>query len=107
MLAAANVSSSVLSAWLLAAAAGLGAAGVAPAWPVCVDVGGDRAGVVSGAMNMFGNLGGTLCPIVVGVCVKRLGSWPTALASVAAAYLFAGIAWMVFRLGPSSRLGGP
>ena len=105
MLAAAHVSSSVHSAWLLAAAAGFGAVGVAPAWPVCVDVGGARAGVVSGAMNMVGNLGGALCPIVVGVCVKRLGSWPTALASVAAAYLVAGVAWMLFKLGPSSRFG--
>jgi len=49
---------------------------VAPAWPVCVELGGARAGVVSGTMNMCGNLGGTLCPIVVGSCVKRLSSWP-------------------------------
>jgi nitrate/nitrite transporter NarK len=65
-----------------------------------LEVGGARAGVVSGAMNMFGNLGGTLCPIVVGACVKRLGSWPIALGFVAAAYLVAGIAWLVVDLGP-------
>jgi ACS family glucarate transporter-like MFS transporter len=98
MLAAATTASPVQAAWLLAAAAGLGAAGVAPAWPVCVEVGGTRAGVVSGAMNMFGNLGGTLCPLVVGTCVKRLHSWPIALGFVAAAYLVAGLAWLVVDL---------
>jgi sugar phosphate permease len=102
MLAAATTGSSVHAAWLLAAAAGLGATGVAPAWPVCVEVGGARAGVVSGAMNMFGNLGGTLCPIVVGACVKRLGSWPIALGFVAAAYLVAGMAWLVVDLSPQA-----
>jgi nitrate/nitrite transporter NarK len=79
---------------LLALAAGLGAAGVAPAWAVCLDVGGAHAGVISGAMNMFGNLGGTLCPIVVGACVKRLGSWQVALFTVAALYAVAALAWL-------------
>lgn len=82
------------AALLLAAAAGFGAAGVAPAWAVCLDLGGEHAGVVSGAMNMFGNLGGTLCPIVVGVCVKRLGSWRIALSSVALLYLVAALLWL-------------
>lgn len=100
MVAAATTASSVHAAWLLAAAAGFGAVGVAPAWPVCVEVGGARAGVVSGAMNMCGNLGGTLCPIVVGTCVKRFESWPIALGFVAAAYLVAGIAWLVVDLAP-------
>jgi ACS family glucarate transporter-like MFS transporter len=92
-LLAAYATSPTSAASLLTAAAGFGAVGVAPAWPVCVEVGRERAGVVSGAMNMFGNLGGTLCPVVVGMCVKRLGSWPVALSSVAAMYLLAGAAW--------------
>jgi MFS transporter, ACS family, glucarate transporter len=79
------------SAFLLAAAAGLGAAGVAPAWAACLEIGGEHAGVISGAMNMFGNLGGTLCPIVVGMCVKRLGSWQIALGSVAATYVLGAV----------------
>ncbi|HEX4337619.1 MAG TPA: MFS transporter [Polyangiaceae bacterium] len=95
---AATAASSTAAAWLLAASAGLGAAGVAPAWPVCVEVGGSRAGVLSGAMNMFGNLGGTLCPIAVGMCVKRLGSWPIALGLVSFAYLIAGAAWLAVDL---------
>jgi len=91
--AAMSATNPVSAAILLAAAAGLGAAGVAPAWAVCLDLGGAHAGVLSGAMNMFGNLGGTLCPIVVGACVKRLGSWHAALGSVALLYLLAGVLW--------------
>jgi ACS family glucarate transporter-like MFS transporter len=91
---AATTSSPISAVWLLALAACLGAAGVAPAWAVCLEIGGVHAGVISGAMNMFGNLGGTLCPLVVGACVKRLGSWPIALGSVAALYVLAGAAWL-------------
>jgi len=95
---AATAESSRAAAVLLALSAGLGALGVAPAWPVCVEVGRSRAGVLSGAMNMCGNLGGTLCPIAVGMCLKRLGSWQFALDLVAAAYLVAGVAWLAVDL---------
>jgi ACS family glucarate transporter-like MFS transporter len=100
---AATAAGSNAAAWLLSLSAGLGAAGVAPAWPVCVEVGRSRAGVLSGAMNMCGNLGGTLCPIAVGMCVKRLGSWSVALDLVACAYLVAGVAWLAvdLRLPPA------
>ena len=104
---AATAVSNTAAAWLLAASAGLGAAGVAPAWPVCVEVGGARAGVLSGAMNMCGNLGGTLCPIAVGMCVKRLGSWQIALGLVGVAYLVAGAAWLVVALPDSRNLPDP
>jgi nitrate/nitrite transporter NarK len=89
-----TATSPVEAALLLSAAAGLGAAGVAPAWAVCLEIGGEHAGVISGAMNMFGNLGGTLCPVIVGMCVKRLSSWPAALATVAVLYLVAAVAWI-------------
>jgi sugar phosphate permease len=91
--AAALCDDATLSALLLSLAAALGAAGVAPAWAVCLEVGGNHAGVVTAAMNMFGNFGGALCPVVVGVAVKRFGSWPTALATVAGAYAVAAVLW--------------
>jgi hypothetical protein len=40
-------------------AAGFASLGVAPAWAVCLEIGGKHAGLVTGAMNTFGNLGGT------------------------------------------------
>lgn len=51
------------AAWLIAFAAGSATLGVAPAWAACLDIGGQHAGVVTGAMNTFGNLGGTALPL--------------------------------------------
>ena len=93
-LAAAHTASPTGAVVLLSLAAGLGAAGVAPAWAVCLEIAGEHAGVVTGAMNTFGNLGGTLCPVVIGATVKRLGSWQLGLASVAAFYAVAAVAWI-------------
>jgi MFS family permease len=82
------------AAFCLAAAAGLAALGVAPAWAVCLAVGGRHAGVVSGAMNTFGNLGGVASPVVVGWCLDAWGSWETPLWTVAALYLAAAVCWL-------------
>jgi len=80
--------------YLLAGAAGLAALGVAPAWAVCLEIGGLHAGVVSGAMNTFGNLGGVLSPLVVGWWLQRSGSWNAPLVSVACLYVVAGACWL-------------
>jgi MFS family permease len=82
------------SAFCLAAAAMLAALGVAPAWSVCLAIGGRHAGVVSGAMNTFGNLGGVVSPVVVGWCLAWWNSWDTPLYTVAALYAFAAICWL-------------
>jgi len=87
-------SAPMTAALLLAAAAGLAALGVSPAWAVCLEIGGRHAGVVSGAMNTFGNLGGTLSPVVVGLCLQAWGSWTASLLSVAALYLVAAACWL-------------
>jgi ACS family glucarate transporter-like MFS transporter len=82
------------AAYLLACAAGLAALGVAPAWAVCLAIGGRHAGVVGGAMNTFGNLGGMLSPLVVGWSLARWGSWDAPLYSVAAGYVVAAVCWL-------------
>jgi MFS family permease len=82
------------AAGLLAAAAGLAALGVAPAWAVCLEIGGRNAGVVSGAMNTFGNLGGVASPLVVGWCLEAWGSWNAPLYTVAALYLASAACWL-------------
>ena len=90
------------SALLLTAAAGLAALGIAPAWVVATEMGGVHAGVVSGAMNMFGNLGGALSPVVVGICLERWDSWQAPLFSVAAFYLLAAFCWLL--VDPAQRI---
>jgi len=91
-----------VAALLLAAAAGLGALGVSPSWAACLEIGGRHSGVVSGAMNTFGNLGGTLCPVVVGWCLQRWDSWNVSLYSVAACYLIAALCWLA--IDPTRRI---
>src|SRR5436190_1082463 len=98
--------SPILSAWFLAAAAGLAALGVAPAWAVCLEIGGPHAGVVSGAMNTFGNLGGTLSPTVVGLSLGRWNSWNAPLASVALFYLVAAVALLAIDPAKRVEVGG-
>ena len=89
------------AAVLLAAAAGLASLSVASAWAVTLDLGGQSAGVVSGAMNMFGNLGGALSPVVVGHCVQALAqtnpwaAWHLPILSTAAGYLLSLGCWML------------
>ena len=93
------------SALYLAAAAGLAALGVAPGWSVCLAIGGRHAGVVSGAMNTFGNLGGVMSPIVVGWCLTLWGSWEAPLYTVAALYVVAALCWL--GVDPTKQLDVP
>jgi MFS transporter, ACS family, glucarate transporter len=93
VLVAASTASPRLAVFGLSAAAMLAAWGVAPGWAVCLDIGGPHAGVVSGAMNTFGNLGGALSPLVVGYCLDRWHSWDAPLWSVAGFYLLAALCW--------------
>ncbi len=90
------------AAVLLAAAAGLAALGVSPAWAVCLEIGGRHAGVVSGAMNTFGNLGGTLSPIVMGLSLQAWGSWNAALATLVVGYALAALCWLL--IDPTQRI---
>jgi MFS family permease len=93
VLGALAASDGVTAAVLFAVAAGLAALGVSPAWAACLDIGGSHVGVVTGAMNTFGNLGGALSPIVVGWCVERWHSYNAPLVTIAIFYLVAAIAW--------------
>jgi nitrate/nitrite transporter NarK len=87
---AALTSSGIACAILLAAAAAAGDLCLSPAWAICHDVGKDAAGTVTGAMNTFGNLGGTLSPLVVGYAVQWWGSWSIPLLIAAAVSVIGG-----------------
>jgi len=64
-------------------------------WAVCLDVGADHAGVVTGCMNTFGNLGGLVAPMVVGLAVERWQSWTVPLYATAVFYLLGALAWLL------------
>jgi len=102
VVAAVRTPAPVAAALLLAAAAGLAALAVAPAWAVCLEIGGRHAGVVTGAMNTFGNIGGALSPVVVGLSLERWNSWNLPLFTVAALYLVAAVCWL--RIDPTDPI---
>ena len=94
LLAAILARDAKMSAYLFAVAAGLATFGVAPAWAACLDIGGGHAGVVTGAMNTFGNLGGTAMPLLMGFCLDRWASWNASLVTVAFFYLVSAACWL-------------
>jgi MFS transporter, ACS family, glucarate transporter len=64
------------------------------AWTACMDVGGKSVATLSGAMNMMGNVGGFVSPIVCGYLVKATGNWNLAFYVTACAYLFGAVCWL-------------
>ena len=75
---------------------------IGPSWAVPMDTGGKYSGTVSGMMNMAGNIGGALSPIVFGVLVQ-LGSWQAPFI-VAAGLLVVGSAVWAFWLDPDKQI---
>jgi len=97
------VPSPVAKALLLALALGSADFALSACWAVCLDVAPGYAGVVTGFMNTFGNIGGLVGPVVVGLMVDRLGSWTLPLYVTAGVYLAGALAWLA--IDPSRRIG--
>jgi MFS transporter, ACS family, glucarate transporter len=64
------------------------------AWASCMDVGGSAVATLSGTMNMMGNIGGFVSPIVCGYIVKQTGNWNLAFYVTAGAYLLGALCWL-------------
>jgi sugar phosphate permease len=75
---------------------------IGPSWAVPMDAGGKYSGTVSGMMNMAGNIGGALSPLVFGFLVQY-GNWQAPFI-VAAALLVAGSAVWLFWLDPDRNV---
>lgn len=102
VLSAALATPPMAKAFLLAFALGAVDLSLGACWAVCLDVGLEHAGVVTGAMNTVGNIGGVLTPIVAGFIVDRTGSWSLVLYVTAAVYALGAAAWL--RIDPEDRL---
>lgn len=64
------------------------------AWGACMDVGGRFAGSLSGSMNMMGNAGGALAPMVVPyVLAATNDNWNANFWMFAAVYFLGAICW--------------
>jgi sugar phosphate permease len=67
-----------------------------PAWGACMDVGGKFSGTLSGAMNMTGNFGGVVFPIVAATVLAHFANnWNLVFYLSALSYVFGAILWMI------------
>lgn len=105
LLASTLVADPRIRATLLALALGSADFALSACWAVCVDVGGAHVGVVSGFMNTFGNLGGLIGPIVVGLTIDRWGSWTLPFYITAAVYAAGAAAWLM--IDPHDPIAAP
>ncbi len=71
-------------------------------WAVCLDVGHELAGTVSGCMNMWGNIGGSLFPIVTGFLVQHFGSWNLAIVVASGVFFLGSLLWL--RIDPTQSV---
>ena len=64
-------------------------------WAGCMDIGGRSSGTVSGTMNMVGNIGGALSPLIVGyILTWNPGNWTLTFYVSSAIYLMGGVCWL-------------
>jgi nitrate/nitrite transporter NarK len=65
------------------------------AWAGCMDIGGRHSGTVSGTMNMIGNIGGALSPMIVGyILTWSPGNWTLTFYVSSAIYLLGAVCWL-------------
>jgi MFS transporter, ACS family, glucarate transporter len=65
------------------------------AWAGCMDIGGRNSGTVSGTMNMVGNIGGALSPMLVGyILTWSPDNWALTFYVSSAIYLLGGVCWL-------------
>ena len=92
--AGAHTANNTLAILMLAGASGFNLFATASWWAACIDLTRNYSGSLSGLMNMCGNLGGWLAPIVTAFIATRLG-WTQALDFAALLTLVAGVLWML------------
>lgn len=64
------------------------------AWGTCLDIGGRRAGAVSGAMNTSGQVGAILSPILIAFVVQRFSNSSAPLYLTGVLFLLGAICWL-------------
>jgi ACS family glucarate transporter-like MFS transporter len=63
-------------------------------WAVCMDVGHEYAGTITGLMSTCGNIGGFLFPIVSGFLVQSTGSWKLPIIVSGTIFLIGSMLWL-------------
>jgi MFS transporter, ACS family, glucarate transporter len=72
-------------------------------WDACVEIGGPYCATVSASMNMLGNLGGFVAPVVGGIILAHShGNWNLVIEVMAALALISALCWLY--LDPDAAL---
>ncbi len=65
------------------------------AWAAAMDVGGKHAGTLAGSMNMWGNVGGAICPLAIGYILRWTHhNWNLTFYLAATVYLAGILCWL-------------
>ncbi|MBV9083544.1 MAG: MFS transporter [Acidobacteriaceae bacterium] len=72
------------------------------AWAVCLDIGHEYSGVVTGIMNSSGQLGGFLCTVLFGYVIRASGSYTIPLFTIAGMVMTS--AMLFSRIDPTQAL---
>jgi MFS transporter, ACS family, glucarate transporter len=75
---------------------------LASCWAVCMDVGHELSGTVSGCMNMWGNLAGFVAPTVTGILLKQFGNWNIPIIVSSVIFFMGAILWL--RIDPNESV---
>jgi len=75
LLAGLQVSDVRISVLLISLSAASSDFTLAASWSTCADIGGRLAGTISGTMNMVGNVGSMLSPLLMGYLIQSFGNW--------------------------------
>ncbi len=73
-------------------------------WDACVEIGGPYCATVAASMNMLGNLGGFVAPVVGGVILARThGNWNLVIEVMAGLAMIAALCWIFLNPDASRR----
>jgi MFS family permease len=100
-----HIQNPVLAMFAIGLASFANDAAMPSGWSACMDIGGRYAGSLSGSMNMMGNLGGAVGPLVVAQILKFTGNnWSICFRVAAAVYVVGAISWLF--IDPVTPLDG-
>jgi MFS transporter, ACS family, glucarate transporter len=93
LIAATVLQQPILAVLAIAAASFCNDISMPGAWTACMEVGDRYVGTIAGTMNMMGNLGGFVSPIVLGYIVDQTGNWNVTFYVTAAIYAIGALCW--------------
>ena len=102
MLSSVRVRNPITAVLIISFASFFGDLVLASSWSVCMDVGQEFAGTVSGCMNTWGNLAGFLFPIVTGFLIQYFGHWDLPIIVASAIFFLGALLWL--RIDPTEVL---